>query len=384
MKKVLEGTHAGAQGVILARAQVIAAYPITPQTTTVERLAEACANGEVDAEYIPVESEHSAMAACIGAAAVGARTFTATSSQGLALMHELLFWATGARLPIVMLNANRGMAAPWNSWLEHTDSLAQRDTGWMQFYCASNQEVLDTILQAYWVAEKVMLPCMVNLDGFVLTHTCEPVDIPDQDLVDQYLPPYRPRYKIDINDPHSYGASTNAGYLMEMRYITQQAMEEVPAVMKACFEEFERVFRRRYDFFEEHFCSDAETVLVAMGTAADTARVVVDNLRAVGRRVGLLRLRVFRPFPVEMLRAKLGRARRVVVMDRDISFGCGGIVAEELRAALCPLVVRPTVFSFVTGLGGRDVTPEHITRMVTMAEELPEPPGELMWMGVKL
>src|SRR5512143_2931382 len=208
MNKVIEGSHAVSYGVMLCKVQVICAYPITPQTHIVERLSELCASGDLQAKFIKVESEHSAMAACIGAAAAGARTFTATSSQGLALMHELLHWASGARLPVVMANVNRSLGPPWNIWCDQTDSLSQRDTGWLQFYCESSQEVVDTVIQAYKISEKVSLPSMVILDAFYLSHTFEPVNLPDQERVDRFLPPFEPRYRIDPRDPRSFSGIT--------------------------------------------------------------------------------------------------------------------------------------------------------------------------------
>ncbi|MCK4472423.1 MAG: pyruvate ferredoxin oxidoreductase, partial [Anaerolineae bacterium] len=252
MEKVIMGNHAVSYGAKLARSQVIAAYPITPQTQIVEMLSDLCANGLLDAKFIKVESEHSAMAACIGASSAGARAFTATSSQGLALMHELLHWAAGARLPIVMANVNRAMGPGWSIWTEQTDSLAQRDTGWLQFYCESNQEVLDTVIQAFKIAERVLLPTMLVLDAFVLSHTQEPVDIPDQELVDEYLPPYRARYKLDTRDPHAFNGLVTPAHYMELRYKMQKAMEEAVEVARQVDEEFREVFGHSYGLVEKY------------------------------------------------------------------------------------------------------------------------------------
>ncbi|MFQ6033760.1 MAG: pyruvate ferredoxin oxidoreductase, partial [Candidatus Bipolaricaulia bacterium] len=239
-RKVITGNYAVSYGAALARAQVIAAYPITPQTTIVELLADFCAEGALDAKFIKVESEHSAMASCIGAAAAGARAFTATSAQGLALMHELLHWAAGARLPIVMADVNRAMAAPWSIWTDQNDSLAQRDTGWIQYYCESNQEALDTVIQAYRVAERVSLPAMLVLDAFFLSHTSEPVDVPEQALVDEYLPPYRPEFKLDVNDPRAFSGITMPSEYMELRYKMERAMEEALEVAHRADLEYKR------------------------------------------------------------------------------------------------------------------------------------------------
>jgi len=239
MKKVIEGSHAVSYAVMLSRVQVICAYPITPQTHIVEKLSDLCSTGEMQAKFLKVESEHSAMAGCIGASAVGARAFTASSSQGLALMHELLHWAAGARLPIVMANVNRSLGAPWNIWCDQTDSLSQRDTGWLQFYCESSQEALDTVIQAYKISEKISLPSMVVLDAFYLSHTFEPVNIPDQGRVDRFLPPYEPKYRLDPKVPRSFSGLTPPDLFTEMRYQIQEAMEEAKKVILHVDEEFD-------------------------------------------------------------------------------------------------------------------------------------------------
>ena len=383
MEKVIMGNHAVSYGARLARAQVIAAYPITPQTQIVEILSEFCANGLLDAKFIKVESEHSAMAACIGAASAGARAFTATSGHGLALMHEMLHWAAGARLPIVMANVNRAMGPGWSIWTEQTDSLAQRDTGWLQFYCESNQEVLDSVIQAVKIAERVLLPTMLVLDAFVLSHTQEPVDIPDQELVDSYLPPYNARYKLDTSDPHAFGALVTPAHYMELRYKIQRAMEEAVEVARQVDEEFKEVFGRSYGLVEKYFMEDAEVVLVTSATITSTARVVVDELREEGHKIGLLKMRMFRPFPAEDVREALAGARKVAVIDRNISFGHGGIFAEEIKSALYNGAHRPPIFGFIIGLGGRDVTPASIRGIAeyTFGHDVPE--TEIIWREVK-
>ncbi|MCS7197450.1 MAG: pyruvate ferredoxin oxidoreductase [Candidatus Bipolaricaulota bacterium] len=381
-KKVVTGNHAVSYGVMLARAQVISAYPITPQTQVVELLSEFCANGTLRAKFIKVESEHSAMAALIGAASAGARTFTATSAHGLALMHEMLHWAAGARLPIVMANINRAMGPPWSVWTDQNDSLSQRDVGWMQVYCESNQEVLDTVIQAYKVAEKVFMPAMLVLDAFVLSHTAEPVEIPDQALVDQYLPPYQPIYKLDVNDPHSFGALAPPDVYMELRYKMHRAMEDALAEWARADEEYHELFGRRYGLIEPYRTDDADLILVTSGTVTSTAREVIDELRAEGRRVGLLKIRVFRPFPAQFVREAVANARKVAVIDRNISFGMGGIFAQEIKAALYNACDRPPIFGFVAGLGGRDITPHVITEIIEYAESHDDP-EDLIWVGVK-
>ena len=267
MKKVIMGTETAALAAVLARVQVVAAYPITPQTVTVEELSDYIGKGELDAEYITVESEHSAMAACVGASATGSRTFTATSSQGLALMHEMLHHAAGGRLPIVMLNANRALSPPWNLYCDHTDSLSQRDTGWVQYYCCDVQDVMDSTFIAYRVAEKVMLPVMINLDGFYLTHTSEVIDIPDQDEVDAYLPPYDPVDKVDVENPSTYGCVCGADLFSSLKYRRQMETLAVEQAWKEASDEFATRFGRSHDPVQGHRLEDAEVVIVTIGTA---------------------------------------------------------------------------------------------------------------------
>ncbi|MGE5310923.1 MAG: pyruvate ferredoxin oxidoreductase [Nitrospirota bacterium] len=383
MRKVIEGSHAVAEGARLARAQVISAYPITPQTHIVERLSEFCADGTLDARFLRVESEHSALAALIGAASTGVRTFTATSSQGLALMHELLHWASGARLPVVMANVNRALAPGWNIWADQTDSLAQRDTGWIQLYCEDSQEVLDTTLQAYRLAEWVYLPVMVILDAFFLSHTYEPVDIPDQESVDRFLPPFQPRFHLDPESPCTFGQMSPPGVYMEMRWSIQAAMEDALLAFADVEEEFSHVHGRRYGPVEAVHCDDARVILVTSGTVTSTSRQVIAELRARGEKVGLLKVKLFRPFPVESIRAALGRAQKVAVIDRNFSFGASGIFAQEIRAALCNLPGHPAVFGYVAGLGGRDVTTAILEEIYIRTRDAEAPQGESLWVGLQ-
>ena len=381
------GNHAVSWGVKLARAEVIAAYPITPQTQVVEALAEMCADGRLEARFIKVESEHSAMAACIGASATGARAFTATSSQGLLLMHEMLHWAGMGRLPVVMANINRAVAPGWSIWTDQNDSLAQRDTGWIQLYCENNQEVLDTTIQAFRLAESVNLPVMIVLDAFFLSHTSEPVDIPEPAEVDTFLPRRDAPLKLDVKEPRAFGSLTRPDVYMEMRLRQQEAMEGSIAALEAIDAEWGRRFGRRWGAIECDRTEDADTVLVTSGTVTSTARTVVDERRARGERVGLVKVRMFRPFPTGLLRAALAGVRRVAVLDRNISPGHGGIFAEELRSALYDLepARRPSVDGFIVGLGGRDVTPRVIAECLDRAA--PETAGadarEDLWVGVK-
>lgn len=382
MKKVIEGSHAVSEAVKLARVQVISAYPITPQTHIVEAIAEFCANGSMKARFICVESEHSAMASVIGASSTGVRTFTASSSHGLALMHELLHWASAARLPIVMAEVNRALGPGWNIWMDQTDSLAQRDTGWIQLYCEDSQEVFDTTLQAYRLAEAVNLPVMVILDAFFLSHTFEPVDIPDQDTVDRFLPPFSPRICVDPSNPCAISQMSPPAYYMEMRHSIQQAMEQVPKRFQMIEDEFEAVFGRKYGMADAYFCQDAEIILVVAGTTASTTRQVIDELRSKGKKVGLLKLKMFRPFPKDLIRNILGTSQKVAVIDRNVSFGVGGIFAQEIQAALCNMDIRPKLFSYITGLGGRDVTPAMIKEIYELTESTKEPANESIWIGL--
>lgn len=383
MKKVLEGNHAISYGVRASNVKVIAAYPITPQTQIVERLSEMCASGELEAKFIKVESEHSAMAAVIGASAAGVRTFTATSSQGLLLMHEVLHWAVGARLPVVLANVNRAVGPPWNIWADQNDSLSQRDTGWIQYYCESNQEVFDTVLQAFRVSEQVMLPSMLVLDAFFLSHTCEIVDVFGPEEGEKYLPPYRPERYLTADDPRAFGNLTGPENYYELRYKIHQAMVEAKEAARAADEEFGRLFGRSYGVIEPYRCREAGMILVTSGTLTSTARVVVDRLQEEGKRVGLVKVRLFRPFPTEELREVLAGAEKIVVIDRNIGFGIGGIFAQELKAALWNTGRTTPIFSFIAGIGGRDVTPETIREIVARAEELPRPGEEVYWAGVK-
>jgi len=384
MEKVIEGTHAASYAAKLARVGVIAAYPITPSSSVVELISEMCARGEMDAKFISVESEHSAMASCVGASAAGARAFTATSSHGLALMHEMLHWAANGRLPIVMVNVNRAMGPPWTIWADQTDSLSQRDTGWMQYYCESNQEVLDTILMAYKVSERVRLPSMLNLDAFFLSHTSEPVDIPEQEDVDAFLPPWNPDLKVDPADPHAFGGLANADYYMELRYLIEQSMDEARGAIKEVSGEFEAGFGRKYDLVETIQLDGAEVVLVTSGTATSTARLVIEDMRDRGIPVGLLKMRVLRPFPYDEVRELLSSVPKVAVIDRNMCFGVGGIFCQELKAALCREEKRPEVFGYIAGLGGRDITPEVIEGVIDQTLKADKPESDIIWIGAKI
>jgi pyruvate/2-oxoacid:ferredoxin oxidoreductase alpha subunit len=389
VKEVLMGNHATSHGVRLARAQVISAYPITPQTQIVEELSEMCADGRLGASFIKVESEHSAMACLIGASQAGVRTFTATSAQGLALMHELLFWAAYARLPIVLTDVNRAMAPGWSIWSDQTDSLAQRDTGWVQIYCETNQEVLDTTIMAFKLAEEVELPVMVVYDAFILSHTYEAVEIPDQVDVDKFLPPRRAEFVLDPKKPLTFSALTGPENYMEFRYIMEEAHGKVRGAYKNIAKDYARRFKRMHDIVETYRTEDAEIVLVTSGSMTSTARVAVDTLREKGEQVGLLKLRMFRPFPADEVRAAIanvdGRTvvKKLAVMDRNISHGAGGIWAQELRSVLCGQPRSPEVHGFLVGLGGRDITVDTITEVYQAAKNQERTGTEPVWVGLK-
>jgi pyruvate/2-oxoacid:ferredoxin oxidoreductase alpha subunit len=383
MRTVMTGNEAVAQGVRLSRVKVISAYPITPQTTIVEGLSEMCGDGSLEARFLKVESEHSAMASAIAACATGARSFTATSANGLALMHEMLHWASGARIPVVMVNVNRAIGTGWNIWTDQTDSLSQRDTGWIQLYCEHNQEVVDTIPQAFRIAETVKLPVMVVLDAFVLSHTAEPTEIPDIAQIDKFLPPYRGEFTLTERAHQSFNAIVPPEYYMEFRYKMQRAMEDAKGVVKEADEQYERLLGRGYGVVEKYNWDGAETVLVTSGAVTSTCRFVVDELNKRGVRVGLLKMKMFRPFPAEEIREILGGRRKVAVLDRAISFGHSGIIAQEFRAVFCNEDERPVVFGFVTGLGGRDVTPELVERAICYTLENDHPKQEVIWVGLK-
>ena len=334
---VISGNYAQSYAAKLARVQVVSAYPITPQTAIVEKIAEFVASGVLPAEYIKVESEHSALQACISASALGARTYTATSSQGLLLMHELLHWAAGARTPVVMGVVNRAVAPPWSIWTDHTDTIAQRDTGWIQFYGESNQEVLDTTLMAFRLAEhpEVRLPAMVTEDAFYLSHTVEPVDIPSQEEVDAFLPPRERSSTIQVGVGMRLGSFTGPEHYMEFRHKIARAMGRARDVFLEVEDDYARLTGRNHGgLLPTYKVEDADTVLVTMGTATTTARGVVDAMRADGHKVGLAKLRTFRPFPVQELRELATLVDRVGVLDRSFTFGAAGAAFTEVAGAL--------------------------------------------------
>ncbi|MBP8296618.1 MAG: pyruvate ferredoxin oxidoreductase [Burkholderiales bacterium] len=375
---LLTGNHAVAWAARLARPKVVPVYPITPQTPILELITDFQAAGEFDAEVITPESEHSVMAACIPASLAGVRVFTATASQGLLLMHELLHYASGARAPIVLANVNRTLASPWAFWPDETDSLAQRDTGWVQFYVESAQESLDTVLHAFRVAERVLLPVMVNLDAFYVSHALEPVCVPPQALVDAYLPAFAPEHRLDTANVESWGNVVTQDMFYRHRQALGAAMDEVPAVALEADRDWRAATGRGYGLIERYRCEGAHTVIVAMGSMCGTARDAVDALREQGQAVGLLKVRLFRPLPVQALREALAGVPEVLVLDRNYSPGHGGVLHQELRAALYGMAGAPRLFGYLAGVGGVNVPPEKIAEFVRLAAAS-EPQPESVW-----
>lgn len=371
----VEVSIALADAVKLCDADVIAAYPITPQTHIVEHLAELVAEGELDAEYIPVESEHSALSACLGSAAAGARTFTATAGQGLELMHEVLYVASGMRLPIVMAVANRALSAPLSVWGDHSDAMAVRDTGWIQIFTENGQEVVDQIICAFKIAEhhKVLLPVMVHLDGFNLSHVIEPIEMPDQQDVCSFAPHKRSPLTLHPNHPVAMGDFAPPVVFTEAKWAQEQAMLSVKPTIIEVWDEFARKFGRAYKPVECYKCDGAKSLLFTMGSFSETAMTAVDKLRQAGVDIGLVRLRLWRPFPFEEFRAAVKDAETLLVLDRCISSGGpGGPVASELKSALYNLDKKPKVVSFVGGLGGRDITVAGFEKIIVDGLELAE------------
>jgi len=361
---LLTGNHAVAWAARLSRPKVAPGYPITPQTPILEKLTEFQADGEFDAEIITPESEHSVMAACIAASMAGVRVFTATASQGMLLMHELLHYAAGARAPIVMANVNRTVASPWAFWPDQTDSLAQRDTGWIQFYTESAQESLDTVIQAFRVAEQVLVPTMVSHDAFYVSHALEPVQVPAQALVDEYLPTFAPPHRIDPDNVESWGNVVNQEMFNRHRRDLGAAMERVPALALEADREWNRLTGRGWGVVERYRCDGARTVIVTMGSMCGTAREAVDAMREQGQAVGLLKVRLYRPLPVAALRAALAGVPEVLVLDRNYSPGHGGVLHQELRAALYGMDGAPVIRGLLAGVGGVNVSPERIVGYV--------------------
>lgn len=377
---LVNGNHAVAYGVKLAQPKVVPIYPITPQTPIVEKISEFHAAGEMVVELMTAESEHSAMAACITASLTGVRVFTATASQGLMLMHEMLHYASGARAPIVMFNVNRTIGSPWGFWPDQTDSLAQRDTGWIQYYCEHGQESLDTVLQAYRVAEKVMLPAMVMHEAFYVSHALDIVDVPAQEVADQYLPDFNPLHRLDPEIGESWGNTVNQEMFYRHRRDLGLAMESVIDVAQEADAEWRQLTGRSYGIIEEYRCEGAEIVIATMGSMVGTARDAVDNLRNEGVLVGLLKVKLFRPFPIDAVRQALMNVPKVVVLDRNFAPGTGGFLHQELKAALYGLDHGPAVHGYLTGVGGTNISPKNIEALVREAIST-QPINKSVWKG---
>ncbi|MHB1405861.1 MAG: pyruvate ferredoxin oxidoreductase [Desulfitobacteriaceae bacterium] len=379
-RMLLNGNHALAHGVRLVKPQVVPVYPITPQTPILEKITEFLMNGEITAELMTVESEHSAMSACIAASLTGVRVFTATASQGLLLMHEMLHYASGAKAPIVMANVNRTVGSPWGFWPDQTDSLAQRDTGWIQFYCEHGQESLDTIIQAYKVAEQVLLPAMVIHEAFYVSHSLEEILVPDQALVDHYLPPFTPPHRLDPEIGESWGNTVNQDMFYRHRRDLGDAMEKVIPLAKAADEEWCRSTGRGYGIIEQYRCEGAELLIITMGSMTGTVREAVDNLRNSGLPVGLLKVKLFRPFPLYEMREALSGVPKAVVLDRNFSPGTGGFLYQEIKAALYGVERGPELHGYLAGVGGTNVSPERIEELAHEAM-MTKAAAQSIWKG---
>jgi pyruvate ferredoxin oxidoreductase alpha subunit len=367
MLEQCEGSHAVAKAVALSRPEVICAYPISPQTHIVEGLGEMVKSGDLTpCEFINVESEFAALSVAIGASAAGARSYTATASQGLLFMAEAVYNASGLGLPIVMTVANRAIGAPINIWNDHTDSMSMRDAGWLQLFAETNQEALDLHIQAFKIAEELSLPVMVCMDGFILTHAYERVDMPSQEQVDKFLPPYEPRQVLDPNDPVTIGAMVGPEAFTEVRYLAHakqmQALDLIPQIA----EEFKQQFGRDSGgLIKTYMTEDADTIVIALGSVLGTIKDTVDDLRAAGIKVGVLGITSYRPFPINAIRDATVRAERIVVIEKCFAVGIGGIVSRDVRSAVRN---RPqSVYTVVAGLGGRAITKESVDKLLREA-----------------
>ncbi|MCX6002598.1 MAG: pyruvate ferredoxin oxidoreductase [Chloroflexi bacterium] len=362
----IESSLAVAEAVKLANVDVIAAYPITPQTHIVESLAEMVANGVLDAEYIPVESEHSAMSSCLGASAVGARAFTATASQGLILMHEVLLVAASLRLPVVMAVTNRALSGPLNIWGDHSDVMIARDAGWIQIFAENGQQAFDQTLCAFRIAEHqdVLLPVIINFDGFHVSHVIEPMHFLDQKTVDEFLPPYRHPHALDPDKPVTMGGFAMPNLYTEGRKSLDTALRESKKVILDTWKQYGDITGRYYKPVEKYQAENADTLLVTVGSYSENAMDAIDKMQAEGKKVGLVRLRLWRPFPYKEITEALSGATNVIVLDRAISLGGPAPVCSEIRAALYSLKDRPQVVSIVGGLGGRDISPADFEKLI--------------------
>jgi pyruvate ferredoxin oxidoreductase alpha subunit len=369
-KQGIEVSIAAAEAVGLCDVDVVAAYPITPQTHVVEHLSELVADGHLDAEFVPVESEHSAMSVCCGSAAAGARTFTSTAAQGLALMSEIVYIAASMRLPISMLLANRALSAPLSIWNDHSDAMMIRDSGWIQVFCENGQEVYDHMFYSFRVAEdpKVSLPVIVNVDGFNLTHVIEPIEFWTKEMAKEYIPPFQPLSRLYPDKPVTMGAFGMPEIYAEQKMAHDHALTNSKSTIVEAWDELAKVCGRQYAPVESYKTEGAETLILAMGSICETASLAVDKMRDEGKKAGLIKLRLWRPLPVAELREALSGAKNVVVLDRSVSLaGANSPVTSELRSIMYHEAQRPRIHCMVAGLGGRDVTPDHVIDMVDMA-----------------
>ena len=360
-RKGIEVSLAIAEAAKLARTEVIAAYPITPQTHIVEHLSELVADGELDADYITVESEHSAMSACCGASAAGARVFTSTSGQGLELMHEIVFIASAMRFPIVMATANRALSAPLNIWNDHSDVMAARDCGWIMLFCTNGQEALDSTIMAFRMAEdrRVLLPVMVNIDGFGLTHVVEPIEFPTQEDVDNFLPPYEPAFALYPDHPVTMGAYATPEIYTECKYAQERALISSKPVIAEVMEEFGRKFGREYGLVETYNTESADVIFIGLGSYNENIRTAIDELKEQGKNAGLLNLRVFRPFPSEEIAVALKNAKRIALVERAMPAGAtNGPLYNEVASLIYRTGLDSIMKDYIVALGGRDVVPE--------------------------
>jgi pyruvate/2-oxoacid:ferredoxin oxidoreductase alpha subunit len=399
MHIIENGNVAAAYGVKLAHAQVVAAYPITPQTPLTEKLSQLIESGEMAAEYVPVESEHSALAVCIAASSTGARAFTATSANGLLYMHEQIHWAAGARLPIVMCVVNRGVGAPWNVWNDHQDSISQRDTGWIQMYACDHQQIIDTVIKAFYIAEQVSIPVMVCYDGYILSHTYMPFELPAQDRVDKFLPPYRPAYALNPKDPANLNTVTLPdvrtdihgdlahGY-MEIRYLLQEDLLRTLSTAEECEQRFKDCFGRSGDpLVEAYRCEDADYIAVGLGSLTYQLRDVVELLRSEGLKAGVLSVRLYRPFPDAAVAKALRGASGVIVFEKALSYGYEGALCSDLKAALFEHLQgsgkTPWVRNYIAGIGGREIrTADLVETMRSTIQGARS--AESNWLGIKI
>ncbi|MDK2831357.1 MAG: pyruvate ferredoxin oxidoreductase alpha subunit [Methanolobus sp.] len=372
---VVEGSYAVAHAAKVCRPNVISAYPITPQTHIVEDLSQFMADGEIpNCEYINVESEFSALSALVGSSAAGARCYSATTSQGLELMHEVLFNISGMRLPVVMTIANRAVSAPISIWNDHQDAISQRDTGWLQLYAENTQEISDMTAQAYKIAEDkdILMPAMTCMDGFILSHVYEPVVLLEQDLTDEFLPTYEPENVLDPKNPLSFGAFADPNYYTEFRFLQEQAMQKALKKIEDVANEFYDVYGRYYGgLIDEYRTDDADIIIMAMGSIVGTIKDVIDKLRNRNVKVGLLKVRSFRPFPVEAIKNVVKDAKVVVVLDKNISLGLNeGALFTETKSSLYNTDIRIPVVGYMIGHGGRDIKVDTITKIIDEATEV--------------